>query len=726
MILLIRPLLLGSSRLNQVEEETMSNPRFRFSLITIAVAQLFAMNGNASAQSQEQTLQEVVVSGSRSNKVDTSKTGGFISNHLQDAPLALNVFSATQLQDLRVRQTSDAMKFDASVSDAYNAVGYAEQFSIRGFTLDNSSSYRKDGFAIPGDASIPLENKERLEILKGISGLQSGFTTPGGIINYVTKRPTNSAVRSATLEASERGTLYGTVDLGGKSEDKQFGYRINAATEKLHSYVKGADGERQFAAFAFDWQISPQALFQIDADYQHKSQISVPGFQLFDGKDLPRGIKADMMLNDQKWVKPVDTKNSNLGLRFEYQINQDWTTEVAANLHEFKRDDFTAFPYGCSAKELYPGYCANGDYDVYDYQSPGESKKLRGIQAIVNGKVTTGELQHRIAFGLNNSQRRDYFGDYVYDYAGSSNIFHPVAVPQSNGKPGPVLLRRTDKELSVFIQDIVKLNQEFDLHLGLRHLNVDRTQLGSPKFSQSYNLPNLALVYKATSTTNTYLSLSEGLEHGGVAPIGTSNENKMLDAGKSKQIEFGIKSAIDRDLNVSAAIFRISKPLEYTNAANMFISAGEAEHRGLEVAAQANLASNWMIGLSATALDARQNNTGDGSIEGKRVTNVPNFKSTLYTDYAPTSWAGTHLTASWQYSGSKSFSPDNKVTVPAFNVMNLGTRYTTQVQGIVSTFRFDINNAFNKFYWRDVTQSLGGYLFPGAPRTYKISAQFDF
>uniref|UniRef100_UPI0037531014 TonB-dependent siderophore receptor n=1 Tax=Undibacterium sp. TaxID=1914977 RepID=UPI0037531014 len=671
-------------------------------------------------------LQEVVVSASRSNKVDTSKTGGFLANRLQDAPLALNIFSATQLQDLRVRQTSDAMKFDASVSDAYNAVGYAEQFSIRGFTLDNSSSYRKDGFAIPGDASIPLENKERLEILKGISGLQSGFTTPGGIINYVTKRPTNSAVRSATFEASERGTLYGTIDLGGKSEDKQFGYRVNAATEKLRSYVKGADGERQFAAFSFDWQLSPRTLFQIDADYQHKSQVSVPGFQLFDGKDLPRGIKADMMLNDQKWVKPVDTKNSNLGLRFEYQINQDWTTEIAANLHEFKRDDFTAFPYGCSAKELYPGYCANGDFDVYDYQSPGESKKLRGIQAIFSGKVMTGSLQHRIAFGLNNSQRRDYYGDYVYDYAGSSNIFHPVAVPQSSGKTGPVLLRRTDKELSVFIQDIVKLNQEFDLHLGLRHLDVDRTQLSSPNFNQSYNLPNLALVYKATPTTSTYLSLNEGLEHGGVAPIGTSNENKMLDAGKSKQIEFGIKSAIDRNLNFSAAIFRITKPLEYTNTANVFVTAGEAEHRGLEVTLQAKLASNWMLGLSATTLDARQNNTGDASIEGKRVTNVPNFKSTIYTDYAPTSWAGTHLTASWQYSGSKSFSPDNKVSVPAFNVVNLGTRYTTQVQGIVSTFRFDINNAFNKFYWRDVTQSLGGYLFPGAPRTYKISGQFDF
>ena len=50
--------------------------------------------------------------------------------------------------------------------------------------------------------------------------------------------------------------LYGTVDLGGRSDDKRFGYRINAAGERLRSYVKGADGEREFVSGAFDWHIS--------------------------------------------------------------------------------------------------------------------------------------------------------------------------------------------------------------------------------------------------------------------------------------------------------------------------------------------------------------------------------------------------------------------------------------------------------------------------------------
>jgi iron complex outermembrane receptor protein len=163
------------------------------------------------------------------------------------------------MQDLSIRSTTEALRYDASVSDAYNAVGYAEQFSIRGFALDNNYSYRKDGFAIPGDTQIPLENKERIEVLKGLAGLTAGVATPGGIVNYVTKRPTNTPLRSATVEVSERGTLYGTVDLGGRFDDRRFGYRINAAAADLHSYVRGANGDRQFVSGAFDWQISPDA-----------------------------------------------------------------------------------------------------------------------------------------------------------------------------------------------------------------------------------------------------------------------------------------------------------------------------------------------------------------------------------------------------------------------------------------------------------------------------------
>ncbi|MDB5753851.1 MAG: TonB-dependent siderophore receptor, partial [Massilia sp.] len=231
----------------------MSQAHLKYSLIAFAVMQAFSID--AAAQSGAQTMQEIVISGAKPVIAERASVGGFSDAPLLETPASITTIGQQQMQEFGIHNSTDAMKLDASVGDSYNAVGYAEQFSIRGFPLDNTSSYRKDGLAIPADTQIPLENKERIEVLKGLAGLQAGVAAPGGIINYVTKRPTVNELRSAVFEVRERGTVYGAIDLGGRFEDRRFGYRFNAAAEKLRSYVKGADGERQFISGAFDWQI---------------------------------------------------------------------------------------------------------------------------------------------------------------------------------------------------------------------------------------------------------------------------------------------------------------------------------------------------------------------------------------------------------------------------------------------------------------------------------------
>ena len=323
-------------------------------------------------------------------------------------------------------------------------------------------------------------------------------------------------------------------------------------------------------------------LLQLDLDYQHKSQLSAPGFQLSNGTDLPLGIDASTMLNNQPWAKPVDTRNSNLGLRFAYQINADWHATVSANKHEFKRDDFTAFPYGCGSANLYPGYCANGDYDVYDYQSPNESKSQIGTQALINGKFTTGALKHEFAAGVSSSQRKDYFGDYVYAWAGVSNIFQPVVViPDASNKPGPVVLRRTDNEWSAFIQDAISLTDNLTLHTGLRELHITRTQqTDKARFQHNYLLPSIALALKPMANWSTYLAFTQGLEHGGLAPFDPNKpEQIFLNPSKSKQFELGIKAELAHDLSFSSAAFHISKALEYIDSNGNFISMNQYDFR---------------------------------------------------------------------------------------------------------------------------------------------------
>jgi iron complex outermembrane recepter protein len=713
----------------------------RYTSLAIAAALCCAGTNSAFAQATDQALPAVIVSAPTAPpvKADNASVGGFASAPLQQTPASISVITHEQIQDRAIRQTTDAMKYDASVNEAYNAVGYAEQFSIRGFALDNMSSYRKDGLAISADDAIPLENKDRIEVLNGLAGLQAGAATPGGILNYVTKRPTTTDLRSITLEARERGTLYGAVDLGGRFADPRFGYRINAAAEKLRSYVKGADGERQFISGAFDWQLTPQALLQLDLDHQHKAQISAPGFQLLGGTDLPGGIDAGTLLNNQPWSKPVKTTSDNLGLRFDYRFNNDWHATLSANRNAFRRDDYAAFPYGCASAGLFPGFCANGNYDVYDYQSVGESRTLLTSQALLQGKFSTGRVQHALTLGAAASQRRDEFGDCVYGTVdclgsmanGTSNIYNPVVVPASTISTGPVSLRRRETERALFAQDMLGLSEALKLHVGARYTQLQRDQLDgsgavTAQYDRGFLLPNVALVFNPVSNWSLYGAYSEGLEHGGIAPLGTTNVNQMLEPSISHQVEIGVKAELRPDLAISAALFQIRKPLEITDGSNTYVRRGDAVHRGLELSAQGQATRNLIVGASLTALDASQQNTGNAALDGKRVTNVPRVKSVLYLDYAVQQMTGLNLNGSWQYASSKAFNPDNSVTVPGYQVFNLGARYATKIGATRTTLRLNVDNLLNRFYWRDVTQSLGGYLFPGAPRTVRLSAQFDF
>ena len=711
-------------------------PVLQHTLLACAVAQAFAVP--AFAQTTD-AIPSVVVSGSKWVASDRASVGGFADMPIIDTPVSISAFSREQMQDLAIRSASEALAYDASVGDAYNAVGYAEQFSVRGFMLNNNSGYRKDGIAISADTQIPLENKERLELLKGVAGMQAGLAAPGGILNFVTKRPTNTDLRSVTVEARERGTLYGAVDLGGRFEDKRFGYRVNAAAERLRSYIDGADGKRQFVSGAFDWQISPDALLQLDADFQHKEQITAPGYQLIRGVELPRGVNPKTLLNAQPWTKPVDTDSANFGLRFDYRLNSDWRATVTANKHWFKRDDYTAFPYGCSneGEGYYPGFCSNGDYDVYDYQSVGERKTPWGAQAMVQGKFDTGTLRHALTVGVAYDERHDSFGDDVYELVGYSNIWTPRVSAQADSSlsTGPVFERRSDRESALFTEDVVTLGHGLTLHGGLRYVKIKRSQYdgdlgGYVHADDSFALPRLAMVYRIARDWNVYGSFSHGLQHGGIAPMETSNEYAALPPARSRQGELGLKGALSNGLNVSAALFQIRQGLEFTDpnqtigGLHPYVRAGRETHRGLEFSADGRSGA-FAYGASLMALNTRQDGTGQESLDGKRVTDVPAFKSTAWLEYAVPALPGLKVDGLWQYSGKKAFDVENRVFVPDYHVFGAGASYALKLGATRVTLRGRVDNLFDKFYWRDVTPSLGGYLLAGAPRTFRLSAQFD-
>ncbi|GAB7562328.1 TonB-dependent siderophore receptor [Methylobacillus methanolivorans] len=717
---------------------------FRHKLSVLAVACTFSPAALAqSADTEDSALPELVVSSaSADTQARRASIGSFSDRSLLETPASITVVTQEQMQDRSVRSATDAVKWDASVQNSYNAVGLADWFAIRGFVLDQGANYRKDGLVILAQAMVPMENKERIEILKGLAGLQSGIAAAGGMLNYVTKRPTDTPLHTATFEVRERGTVYSAVDIGGRTENGIFGYRINAAAEDIKSYIDGSTGNRNFISGAFDFHLSPRALLQLDLDYQHKSQLTVPGFQLLGPEQrIPTGIRAKQMLNDQSWSSPVVDDSHNIGVKFNYTLNDHWRTTLQANQSVLHRDDAVALPSGCAAQGLYVGYCSDGGYSLYDLRRKNDKRSITTTQALLQGDVTTGVVKHDLTVGLSTLRRRDHFADYVSPYVGDSNIYNPVYYDNySPAEVKPVHLRRKDEERAMFVQDVMTLTEQLKLHAGLRYVQLKRDQFNSSgtttrSTDDQFILPSAALVYNVQPAVAVYGSYSQGLEPGGEAPTGTTNAEIIMDPSRSRQIELGVKAEPSSKVSLSAAVFQIKRQNEYVNdngnGTQTYVMNGMQVNRGLELAAQNRMTRDWMLGGSFTALQARAEGTDDARIEGKQVGNVPRFKSAVYSEYTWPGLPALKLNATWLYSSSKNFSPSNDIAalnkkVEGYHVLNLGARYTAKLGNTATTFRAGVDNVFNKFYWGDASSAFGGYMIPGAPRVFRVSAQIDF
>ena len=305
-------------------------------------------------------------------------------------------------------------------------------------------------------------------------------------------------------------------------------------------------------------------------------------------------------------------------------------------------------------------------------------------------------------------------------------------MPPSTVNSGPVYLQRKDNEWSLFTQDVMTLTDKVKLHAGIRYTELQRDQFSIvdggklSDYDKSYLLPNVALVYSPTPSLSFYGSYAEGLQHGGVAGDFDTNAHEMLNPSISKQYEIGLKRDISNTLSFTASLFQIKAPLEYTDNTNTFVQNGDAVHRGLELGLTGRVTRQLLAGVSLTALDARQKNTGDPALDDKRNVNVPKLKTVAFFDYAVAEMPGLNLNTTVTCAGSKAFDTQNQTIVGGYTVVDAGARYATRIGSTPVRFNLTVYNVFDKFYWRDVTQDLGGYLFPGAPRTVKLSAQFDF
>ena len=710
---------------------------YRHTLLALSIT--FA----AAAHAQDATLDTVTVLGQESTDYQAKKAAvaGFDNAPLLDTPASVAVITEARLKDQQARLLSEVLKNDASVGDSYAPVGYYENFVIRGFALNPASSYKINGRTITGEQNVALENKQQVEVLKGLAGLQSGVSEPGGLVNYVSKRPEN--VRSVTVSTNEHGERYLATDIGGwLGTEQQVGVRINLAHEDIRSYVDHADGKRDFASLALDWNISPNALLQLNAEYQDREQRSVPGYQLLGGTEVPHHVSPKDLLAYQSWSNPVGIRSLNLDGLFEYRFNDAWKASFSASRSRVVIDDYSTFAWGCygaasCANTAVPNhFSAEGDYDISDYRSPDDTRSNEEAQAALNGQFDTGFLKHDLTFGTTAFRRLVDRRKSINEYIGEGNIYQPSPVLEPYDGPLGHTYRRLDsRQYGLFASDRISFNEQWQTILGGRQVRLDEetyNQAGDTTrhTQRSVFLPQVALIYKPRPDTSLYASYSKGLSLGGEAAWFSSNADEVLPPTTSRQLEVGIKRDFQR-LSLTAALFQITEDLQYNrpndDGTTTFVQQGKQKNVGIELSANGRVTSDLQVSASVAAIRAQVSGSGTDDYDGHQAINVPKLRASLHGDYSIPGVPGLALLGGVQYSASKYANREATVKVDDYAVFDVGGRYTTKVGDYATVLRLTVDNLFDKRYWRDVGESAGdGYLFLGAPSTARLSATVNF
>ena len=693
---------------------------------------------------QATPLAPVHVQGERAKGYNASSSdlGGQGDAPLHDTPAAIIVITRAQLDDRQPRSLSELAHADAALGDNYAPVGYYQDISIRGFPLDLASGFRMNDLSIAGEQYLTLEDKQQVEVLKGLAGLEAGVVAPGGLVNYVSKRPAD--VHKVTVGTDSHGSRYAALDVG-RWLTPDFGVRVNVAHENMHSYVQHADGRRNFISLDADWKISGKATLQLDTDYQTSGQRSVSGYQLLGGTRLPSDPSRTRMLGYEPWQQPVGIHASNTTLRFNYQLSDDWAAQLSAGHSHVVIDDNVAFAYGCfyspdCASGATPGYffAPNGDYDVYDYRSPDDTRQNDELRAVLKGNFHTGAIIHELSIGASTFQRTLNQRPYVYAYVGTANIdeVNPPYFAASPLQPGAPARRLDSWQRSLFALDRIHLGPQWQVLAGGRYVRLNESAFDDSGVLQRHTaenklLPQAALLWQPNTAVTAYLSYSESLSLGGQAPYWTTNGNDVLAPLLARQLEAGVKYAFSPALSLQAALYRIRQPYQFAQPDNSstgftFVQQGEQMNSGLELNAAGQLSDNLRLTASASLIQARARDTDTPSYEGHQVVNVPRVRTSVYAHYRLPFPPKVSLLGGWRYGSPNTATPNGLVRVPAYNVFDSGLVYATHLDGHALRWQLNVDNLFNHFYWRDTGTSGGdSYLFPGAPRLARLTLTYD-
>ena len=691
--------------------------------ITSALLSLITIHALAQAEDTS-VLSTVTIEDIRSDglRPESVEAGSFRGTNIMDVPSTVNVITKEALDLQAAMGTYDAVRNTAGVTKQQNGGDTWDQLVIRGIEVQNRTNYRLNGsLPLMNFSQVPLEDKERVEVLKGASALYYGFSSPSGIINYVTKRPTNEPMASVGLMMDQYGSTIGSADVSERfGEEKQVGVRVNAAGGTLGSYMDDVDnGNRSFVSMALDWQVNDRLSIKTDVEYDRRKVTEQVGIALPKAVNgvitLPHTVDPTTLVGSD--ASKFETETTNVLLRSDYALSDTWSLGLEAGRAQTERernlDTFTFSNPQATTLNTGAG-TVKVNHQKYEYTSDLLRAELYGV-------VKTWDVQHDITFGTSYTEKNQDPIESSTSATITQNLYTPHTIIPT-GFTKTTGTSYTTKDTGLYTMDRMTLNSLWQVIAGVRHSKYESNQ-DVAHYEASETTPMVALVYKPIESVSLYASYAEGLEEGEAAPTGTENEAERLSPGISKQYELGAHWLMPTGTLVSAAIFDIQSPGYYTNAANYYVADGHKRYSGVELSAQGKITEQLSWLASTQWLDPRFEDMGGDAtaLNGKLPENAAQRTSSLFLNYELSSIPGLSINGGAYYTGRRPVNDLNQAWLDDVTIFSLGGRYVTKLYGKKNIWQINVDNVADKEYWA----AGGTRLASGSPRTVRLNYKLE-
>lgn len=699
--------------------------------------------------------QNGVTEGSGSYTTRNMSTATPLNLSPRETPQSVSVMTRQRMNDQNMTSLDEAMGQTTGVN-VVNQNGFQVKYESRAFVMDN---IKEDGVNTSTQSSVmnsfqassespDMAIYDRVEILRGASGLTQGSGEPGGTVNLVRKKPTYQFQGSGSVSAGSWDNYRGEMDISGPlNDDASLRGRVVGVYQNKQSFVDYLHNERNVLYGVLAYDLTPDTVVTTGLNWQETRSVpdiyGVPFASDKSSLHLPRSTYLGASWNR------INFEKINPFVEFEHIFTNDWMLKSALNYTHSRSDGRYISAWGNGTTGVDPAVGTGRLNNNLRYDNKGEQW---GYNLSMSGPFALLGRSHELVFG--GDYQKENFDSEFGRIANTSTVdifnWQPNTVAEPDwSNPGLYNSRYNERynvyQRGLFATTRLELANDWKLILGGRYsaYSYDYYYDNHRKSASSEHsrlhvrdkfVPYAGLLWDFADNYTWYVSYADIYK----PQSERDRNNNILPAITGVNYETGVKGEfLNGSLNTSLALFRIIQSNRAFSEADSSVcidsdsgcysAEGRVRSQGLELEIAGKLAEGWQIQSGYTLTNSKYLEATESQKAAGFSPRTPKHMFKLYSSYtlpgALNQWTiGAGLTA--QTATATYINRAYGLSQGGYTLLNANVNYRYSDN---LSFNLVGNNLTDKVYYRNlINRHLGANNFYGDPRNFMLTAKYTF